>query len=400
MFCPCVLFFAACFNLAYGQLTVSFDAAKASSAYPSAEFAANAAIIGETGYWCSSGKHVPGQPITWTGALSQLQEAVGVSISWAYSPGELRILTSADGGNFAEAIGWHRRTREEVSYRETLMFDAPQSVKALTLVMRAPKQAGFFGIKDVTLLVKPGPSMFVLSSSSGSSELCLVSDGKSMSTGGCLDAISKGTGDEVFSLGAASQLVWQPSGDCVTLSTDLAAATGYRPVLQKCASAAEVGDGRSIVDWTSSGMLRWPALGACLAAGESGVTAVACSEEGSIDQHFLMVSVPDFMPELAQRAQDSAGILKAATSQQESLLKKLQERLAACKVALLGRNSSALPPVLARVSTSVSSLSNNPALEAIYKMYPSLGVDMKFVSALITESNRILAQVVPAAKGA
>ena len=54
------------------------------------------------------------------------------------------MLVSGDGGNFAEAACWRTASRSEVSYEDVLMFDAPQMVKSLTIVMKAPMPWGYF----------------------------------------------------------------------------------------------------------------------------------------------------------------------------------------------------------------------------------------------------------------
>ena len=149
----------------------------------------------------------------------------------AYGPGEFRVLTSADGGNFEEASGWRTAARTEVSYSETVLFDAPRDVKALAVVMRSPMAWGFFGINDISLLVQPGSGMLV-----SGSEQCLVADGSGVGVSSCLEAIASGSGDEVFSLNPSSQLVSAATGKCVCLVND-----GVQ--MQDCDVAAEAGDG-------------------------------------------------------------------------------------------------------------------------------------------------------------
>ena len=86
---------------------------------------------------------------------------MGLKIDWAYSPGEVKILTSSDGANFEEAKCWQSSTRAEVAYVETFMFDTPLNVKAVTISMRSPLSWGYFGINSVALLAEPGPYMLV-----------------------------------------------------------------------------------------------------------------------------------------------------------------------------------------------------------------------------------------------
>ena len=98
----------------------SFDSASASSTYSSDNlagspgFAAQQATGAGSGYWCSSGQHGAGQSVTWTGVLNVRRQAVGVKINWAYGPGQMKILGSADGANFKEILCWRTSRRTEV----------------------------------------------------------------------------------------------------------------------------------------------------------------------------------------------------------------------------------------------------------------------------------------------
>ena len=110
---------------------------------------------------CSSGSHGAGQTVTWAGVLNSRRQALGVKIDWAYSPGEVKVLTSSDGSNFEEAKCWQPAARSEVAYAESIMFDTPLPVKAITISMRSPLSWGYFGINSVALLASPGPFMLV-----------------------------------------------------------------------------------------------------------------------------------------------------------------------------------------------------------------------------------------------
>ena len=112
---------------------------------------------------CSAGGHGKAQTVTWTGVLNSRRTALGLKIDWAYSPGEVKILTSSDGANFEEARCWQPSTRAEVAYVESVMFDAPLNVKDITISMRVPMSWGYFGINSVALLAEPGPYMLVRS---------------------------------------------------------------------------------------------------------------------------------------------------------------------------------------------------------------------------------------------
>ena len=41
------------------------------------------------------------------------------------------------------------------------MFDAPRSVKAVSIAMRGPQSWGYFGINSAALVAEPGPFMLV-----------------------------------------------------------------------------------------------------------------------------------------------------------------------------------------------------------------------------------------------
>ena len=87
--------------------------------------------------------------------------ALGVKVDWAYSPGEVKVLTSSDGANFEEAKCWQPSTRSEAAFEQTFMFDAPRNVKAVTMAMRSPQSWGYFGINSAVLIAEPGPLMLV-----------------------------------------------------------------------------------------------------------------------------------------------------------------------------------------------------------------------------------------------
>merc|ERR1711920_1119178 len=134
-----------CYHISYAQVVVPFETAAATSAFSSGAFPASDALSTGSGYWCSSGNHAHAERVAWTGTASAEPNVAGVAIDWAYGPGEFRIMTSPDGGNFQEAAGWRSAGREEVSYREVVMFESPRKVKSLSVVM----------------LAEPGPSMLV-----------------------------------------------------------------------------------------------------------------------------------------------------------------------------------------------------------------------------------------------
>lgn len=272
----CSLGFVACSGL---EQYVAFDAASASSTYSagnlvgSPAFTAQQALSGGSGYWCSSGGHGKAQTVTWTGTLNSRRSALGLKIDWAYSPGEVKILTSSDGANFEEAKCWQPSTRAEVAYVETFMFDSPVNVKAVTISMRSPLSWGYFGINSVALLAEPGPYMLVSGITSAVGEQCLTNAGAlGVIPEPCLEAIAAGDGREVMKFDADGQIVSVKDGLCMTL-VDGDTTAGGALQMQECSSSVESGDGRSVFATTPSGQIKMPRLGNyCLTMSGDGAT--------------------------------------------------------------------------------------------------------------------------------
>merc|ERR1711970_1249355 len=116
----------------------------------------------------------------------------GLKVDWAYAPGEVKILTSSDGANFEEAKCWQSSTRGEVAFEESFMFDAPRSVKAVSVTMRSPQSWGYFGINSAALIAEPGPFMLVSGITSTDGEQCLVAGASGIPLEPCLEAIAAG----------------------------------------------------------------------------------------------------------------------------------------------------------------------------------------------------------------
>ena len=124
---------------AAAQRFASFDTATASSVYSSKTFGADLATTESSGYWCSAGNHEPGQTVSWTGAFRSRRELLGLTLRWSYAPGEIKVLTSADGGNFQESVGWSKLSRSEPSFEDTVLFPEPVAAKAVKVLMRGAK---------------------------------------------------------------------------------------------------------------------------------------------------------------------------------------------------------------------------------------------------------------------
>jgi len=375
----CVAMWVLWGHSAVAEKLASFESAVATSAFPSGAFPANDALAVGSGYWCSSGNHAPGEHVAWTGSASVAQTTIGVTINWAYGPGEFRILTSADGKTFEEAAGWRAASRPDVSYVETIMFDTPQEVKHLAVLMRSPKHWGFFGINDISALIQPGPSMLVSGSVDGV-ELCLVTDGSTLGVRGCLDAMASGSGEEVFNFSPISQLVSVASGQCVTISNG-----GLS--MQDCEGAVDAGDGRSIFAISTSSRVQSRA-GYCLSASAVGASVVPCSQDQS---GVRVVPVPAFDLAAVAPVRDAAALLRAAAARQTGLLGQLRSSLQACHGLVVNSSLSHQDSVLLTLSKTSSSAAK-PAEDTGARIDAAVEVDLAAVGALISETRKLLAE--------
>jgi len=383
------------------ESAAAFDAAAASSTYAGAGFSAGEATSKGTGYWCSAGNHAPGQSVTWTGTLAARQKALGVTFNWAYGPGEYKVLTSADGGNFQEATCWRSAKRNEVSYKETLMFEGARNVEALTVVMRSPRPWGYFGLNDVALIVEPGPMMLISGSSAKAGERCVVAlPNAVVGMEDCLQAITAGAGHEIFQWNEESQIVSTRAGKCLSFAGGSQSGGGGLVALQDCAQASEAGDGRSNFELTAAGQLRFKYMGNyCLVTSQAGVHVQDCStaeESGAAQDKFFLAAVPEFDPARAAAAVDVGTLLQAAAARQGGLVAELHDaipKLEACKLALSANASHVQQPLtLGQTRNHVGSMGKDEAAaKAIGGMYSSLGVDMAGIKKLISETSAALA---------
>ena len=308
--------------------------------------------------------------------------ASNVFVGRAYGPGELKILTSADGGNFEEALGWRSPAREEMAYTQIVMFETPRSVKALSLVMRSPRAWEYYGINDISLMVQPGASMLVSSSTTSAEETCLVLHGGILEGRNCLEAMARGSGEEIFTWNSKSQLV-AVTGECLSL-----VGGGSRSlVLQDCEDAAEAGDGRSNFALSPSSRLK-NKQDDCVAFSASGAVALPCASETTLK----VVAVPEFDSAPAALLRDTAGLLRAAEARQRSLLNELKASMGACKQLIqMNLTSQAQPASSATKSKGLALVSVDPATEAAGMIDGAVDVNIAAVKALISESQSILA---------
>ena len=154
--------------------------------------------------------------------------ALRVMAAWvacrAYGPGEVKVLASADGGNFEEVVPWRRSTKGDAAYVETLMFEEPRNVMAVSVLMRDPQRWRFMGITNAVLLVEPGPFMLVSGVPAPDGELCVVARNGALEVQPCLAAIVAGDGAEIFNFGVDGELASASTNACASLANGLVVA--------------------------------------------------------------------------------------------------------------------------------------------------------------------------------
>merc|ERR1712051_1120380 len=202
----------------------------------------------------------------------------------------------------------------------------------------------------------------------------------------CLDSIAGGSGADVFTLNAGSQLVSMSTGRCVSLAGSGAL------LMQECEDAAYAGDSRSTFVLTPSSQLKFEALGDyCLSASASGASAASCTAAGAV----IMTAVPEFDPAPLALVEDAANLLRAATARQSALLEDLKvhrSKMGACKLFAQSNMSLALEevPFTAVMSSTTHKVLLEPALEASSKIDVKYNIDLDAVKDLISTSKAIL----------
>mmetsp|Transcript_27938 Transcript_27938/g.45651 ORF Transcript_27938/g.45651 Transcript_27938/m.45651 type:complete len:238 (-) Transcript_27938:98-811(-) len=111
------------------------------------------ALAPGSGYWCSSGHHGKDETITWKGYLHRRKPLVGMKISWAYAPGQVRVRTTPDGLQWDEVAKWHHPVNKEVSFEEDILFDRQRNVMSVRVDMKEPQDWGYYGINQATMLM-------------------------------------------------------------------------------------------------------------------------------------------------------------------------------------------------------------------------------------------------------
>ena len=314
----------------------------------------------------------------------------------AYGPGEIQILVSSDGGNFEEASSWRAASRSEVSYRETIIFERTQKVKAVSIVMKSPMPWGYFGLNDVTLLSSGEEAFMIIAGErSANSEQCLTASGTEVLTKSCLDSVAAFDGREIFKF-QDKRLLHVASGLCVgAIGNEV-----YEIELQDCNFAS---DGHGVrVSWelTANAQLKLARMGDfCLTSGGGRAMVVDC--ETSSEKFFLAV-VAESGAESAVPLRSNARLLTASVARQRKAAERLQDllpTLGSCKFVSLAMNITQRtnPHVVQltkqSVSAALASTADDAAMAAIAKVYSAVGVDMGSILQLIRESSNTLADV-------
>lgn len=116
-------------------------------------FAPSRALAPGTGYWCSEGYHRPEEVVTWHGKLHKRRPVSGIKVSWAYAPGEVRVRASPDSLHWYQVVDWHTPKTTGVSFEEDMFFDHQRNAMEIAVDMRHPRQWGYYGINQATLVM-------------------------------------------------------------------------------------------------------------------------------------------------------------------------------------------------------------------------------------------------------
>ena len=268
--------------------------------------------------------HLPGEVVSWTGSFSSRRPLLGLILRWSYAPTEVKVLTSADGGNYEEATGWRRITRSEPSFEETVMFPHPIGAASVTVLMRGAKPWGYFGLAQASGLSAPYSFMLV-SGAAAAEEQCVVaapSAAGELQLAGCLDEIVAGDGRELYSFSESGQM--RSAGLCVVVQEG-------KLVMGKCDGS------QSVWDVTADGQVKHGNM--CFVATGSAIGASDCDEAAAVGgDKFFQVAVPASDPTAPVAVRAMGSLLRASSKRQRSLLASLQSllpKLATCKVASL-----------------------------------------------------------------
>ena len=271
--------------------------------------------------------HEPGQIVSWTGTFRSRRQLLGLTLRWSYAPGEIKVPTSADGGNFQESVGWSQLSRSEPSFEDTVLFPEPVAAKAVKVLMRGTKPWGYFGLSNAVAI--SGPSAYMLvSGAPAAQEQCLVAAGGGVDAKPCVDAIVAGTGAEIFSSNVEGQLQVL-GGSCLG-------------VVAGKVSLVECQDAQG--SWVVSQDGQVKQGNTCLVVAGSKVAAADCDDAASTGgDKFFQVAVPEHDPAAVLAVQEVGALLRASVERQRSLvgsLQRLAPRLGSCRPVSLATSKT------------------------------------------------------------
>ena len=310
----------------------------------------------------------------------------------------MQILVSSDGGNFEEASCWRQATRNEVAYRETIMFERAQKVKAVSIIMKSPMPWGYFGLSDVGLLTSGDESfMVVIGERSAGAERCLTVVDSDISVDSCLNSLASLDGREVFRF-QNQRLMHVASGLCVAAAGD----DTYQAALRDCGSSSESQMVRSVWELTANAQLKLPRMGdSCLAL--RGGRAIV-NECGTSPEKFFLAAVPEASVNEANVVTSSAKLLLASAARQRAALNKLRDLspvLESCRFVSLAvnitgnRNPRQYNFKLSKEvdSSLLHTAGMNSEMAVLGSVYASLGVSTNEILKLISDSSNALAEM-------
>jgi hypothetical protein len=320
--------------------------------------------------------------VSWIGALASRHALRGINIQWSYAPAEVKVLISADGGNFEEAVGWRTHVRPEPSFEEAVMFAEVVSAKAVTILMRGSKAWGFFGIASSIAISGPYPFMLV-SGQAAVQEQCVVARMHGLALQPCLDAIVAGDGSEILTFSEGGQLQLS-SGQCLAVLGSLLS-------VEDC-------QGQSVWSVTADGQVKHGStcLSAALNFEIAAVDCAAVAAEGA--DKFFEVAVGSNDPAATLAVRSIGVLLQAAAKRQTRLLDALHAalpKLDKCSVASLGVLSNVTLPSGFSLSEHHHSLAGgeDEVVQAVRKISGHFGVGHGKLAQLLLASSEALAAV-------
>ena len=308
----------------------------------------------------------------------------------AYGPGEVQILVSSDGGNFEEASCWRAATRNEVAYRETIMFERVQNVKAVSIVMKSPMPWAYFGLNDVNLLTSGEESFMIVSGERlGGAEQCLTVVDSKIAVDSCLQSLASLDAREVFRF-QDQRLMHVASGLCVAAVGD----DTYQAALQDCGLSSDAHAVRSAWQLTANAQLKLPRMGdSCLTV--RGGRAIV-GECGASTEKFFLAVVPEANVNEAISVTSGAKLLLASAARQRTALndlRALKPVLESCRFVSLAKNATRgqkhYSAKLSKEGDSVGA-KHTLAMADFGGVYEALGVNTAEILQLITESSQEL----------